>query len=132
VNMKWKRAIRIAISCLVVGYVTGGCGTGVPAWERDVDERSGPEVTADGVLFSLYAPDNERVYLVGDFNNWSTTADPMYDRERDGVWTILIPLEPGRFEYKFYIDGEKWIPDPGNPERIDDGFGGLNSVIIVE
>ena len=130
--MKGKCAIRIAVSCLVVGFLTCGCGTGVPAWERDVDERSGPEVKADGVQFSLYAPDNKRVHIVGDFNIWSTTADPMYDREGDGVWTILIPLEPGRYEYKFYIDGEKWIPDPGNSERIDDGFGGLNSVVTVE
>jgi len=97
-----------------------------------VDERSGPEVTADGVQFSLYAPDIERVHLVGDFNNWSTAADPLYAREGDGVWTILLPLEPGRYEYKFYIDSERWIPDPGNPERVDDGFGGLNSVITVE
>lgn len=122
----------MAVSCLVAGFLANGCGTGVPAWEQGVDERSGPELEADGVRFSLYAPDIERVYLVGDFNNWSTTADPMYDREGDGVWTLLIPLEPGRFEYKFYIDGEKWIPDPGNPERIDDGFGGLNSVVAVE
>lgn len=118
--------------CLVAVFLVNGCGTGVPAWERDVDERSGPQVMADGVQFSLYAPDNKRVQLAGDFNNWSTMADPMYDRKGDGVWTILIPLEPGRYEYKFYIDGEKWIPDPGNPERVDDGFGGLNSVITVE
>lgn len=117
---------------VVTAALVSGCGPGVPAWERGVDERSGPEVTDEGVLFTLYAPENNRVHLVGDFNNWSTTADPLYDRDNDGVWTIQIPLDPGRYEYKFYIDGEKWIPDPGTEDRVDDGFGGLNSVITVE
>ena len=130
--MNDTRSRMFLVSCILLCALASGCGTGVPAWERDTDQRSGPDITPEGVRFSLYAPDNDRVHLVGDFNNWSTMADPMYDREGEGVWTILIPLKPGQYEYKFYIDGEKWIPDPGNPERVDDGFGGYNSVIVVE
>jgi 1,4-alpha-glucan branching enzyme len=127
-----KYSIRFCTVILAACFLAGGCGSGVPRWERDVDERSGPEVTAEGIRFSLYMPDKSRVNLVGDFNNWSTVADPMFDREGDGVWSIVIPLTPGRYEYKFYVDNEKWIPDPGNPTRVDDGFGGWNSVIVVE
>lgn len=112
--------------------LVAGCGSGFPDWERGVDPRSGPEITPEGVRFILYAPDIDAVAVAGDFNNWSTVADPLYDRETDGLWTITIPLEPGRYEYKFYVDGEKWTPDPGNPERVDDGFGGFNSVLVVE
>ena len=50
----------------------------------------------------------------------------------DGRWTKFIPLRPGRYEYKFLVDGSKWIPDPANRETIDDGFGWLNSIVVVE
>lgn len=109
-----------------------GCGSGLPDWQRGIDPRSGLEITPEGVRFNLYAPKIDRVVVAGDFNNWSTAADPLYDRENDGVWSVIIPLEPGRYEYKFHVNGEKWIPDPGNPERVDDGFGGFNSVLVVE
>ena len=56
----------------------------------------------------------------------------MYDREGTGLWSIVLPLPPGRYEYKFVLDGEKWVPDPGNEEEVDDGFGSVNSIIIVE
>jgi 1,4-alpha-glucan branching enzyme len=129
-----KKTGLVLISVVLFGFacaLVGGCGTGRPDWESNLDERSGPEMTAEGVSFTLFAPKSSRVNLVGDFNNWSTTADPLFDREGTGVWTLTIPLAPGRYEYKFYVDGEKWIPDPGNPERTDDGFGGWNSVITV-
>ncbi|MCX5753215.1 MAG: isoamylase early set domain-containing protein [Candidatus Krumholzibacteria bacterium] len=93
---------------------------------------AGPRDVEGGVQFICYAPKAHRVVIVGDFNNWSTTADPMYDREEKGAWSITLPLQPGRYEYKFLIDGEKWVPDPGNPEKIKDGFGAQNSVVEVK
>ncbi|HSG26878.1 MAG TPA: isoamylase early set domain-containing protein, partial [Candidatus Krumholzibacterium sp.] len=86
----------------------------------------------DGVRFSLFSTRVEKVCIAGDFNNWSVTADPLYDREGTGLWSIVLPLPPGRYEYKFILDGEKWIADPGNEEEADDGFGSVNSVIVVE
>lgn len=103
----------------------------MPAWRRGSDKDIGPQVVEGGIEFTIYAPKAKRVMIAGDFNNWSTNADPMYNRSGEGVWTITIPLPQGRYEYKFYLDGEKWIPDPGNPEVVDDGFQGLNSVLIV-
>lgn len=83
------------------------------------------------MLFVCSAPKAHRVAIVGDFNNWSTSADPMYDREEDGLWSITLPLKPGRYEYKFYVDGKKWMRDPENPKKVKDGFGDYNSVIEV-
>jgi 1,4-alpha-glucan branching enzyme len=93
---------------------------------------TGPRMVEGGVQFICYAPKAHRVVIVGDFNNWSTAADPMYDREEKGAWSITLPLQPGRYEYKFLVDGEKWIPDVGNPKRIKDGFGAYNSVVDVK
>ncbi len=109
-----------------------GCGSGMPDWKQASEYDTGPRVTEAGITFSLFAPRAAKVNLAGDFNNWSTGADPMYNREGRGVWTVTIPLPPGRYEYKFLLDGERWIPDPGNTERVDDGFGGVNAVVVVQ
>ena len=42
------------------------------------------------------------------------------------------PLPAGRYQYKFVIDRVNWKPDPNNPQRVDDGYGGFNSLLIVE
>ena len=47
-----------------------------------------------------------------------------------GVWRAEIeaPL-PGRYRYKFLVDGARWVDDPGNSLKEDDHYGGLNSVL---
>jgi 1,4-alpha-glucan branching enzyme len=130
--MNAVRKLLVPAVLVTVTLSAAGCGPGIPEWRRGSDWEPGPRIEEGGVRFSLYEPKAGRVHLVGDFNNWSTTADPMYDREGDGIWTITMPLPQGRYEYKFLIDGEKWIPDPGGADRVDDGFGGLNSVLIIE
>lgn len=109
-----------------------GCASGPAGFTPSDVEGGGPQITSEGVLFTFIDRKVERIAIVGDFNNWSTTADPLFDRAGDGTWTIRIPLKPGRYEYKYLVDGKKWIPDPWNPDVVDDGFGGLNSVITVE
>jgi 1,4-alpha-glucan branching enzyme len=66
------------------------------------------------------------VYVAGDFNQWSATATPM-QKDGSGVWTAVIPLKPGKYQYKFVVDGN-WKQDPLNPDAADDTFGGRNSV----
>jgi len=49
-----------------------------------------------------------------------------------GLWeTAPRKLPPGEYAYKFLIDGWRWLDDPGNPRKIHDGNGGLNSVLVV-
>lgn len=115
---------------VLASMVVVGCGAPMPGMDPNLG--GGPEVMEGGVLFTYHDTKATRVNIVGDFNNWSMTADPMYDREGDGGWTIRLPLRPGRHEYKFLIDGTKWIPDPANPDTTDDGFGWLNSIVVVE
>ena len=40
-------------------------------------------------------------------------------------------LQPGRYQYKFVVDRVNWKEDPNNPQWMDDGYGGHNSVIDV-
>ena len=56
-----------------------------------------------GVLFATWAPNAERVSVVGDFNQWDGRRHAMRIRGGTGVWELFIPdLEPGTL-YKFEI-----------------------------
>lgn len=56
-----------------------------------------------GVLFSVWAPNAERVSVVGDFNNWDGRRHFMRVRGSSGVWELFIPdLMPGVL-YKYEI-----------------------------
>ncbi len=56
-----------------------------------------------GVLFAVWAPNAERVSVVGDFNRWDGRVHPMRSRGGSGVWELFIPgLQAGAL-YKFEL-----------------------------
>lgn len=57
-------------------------------------------------LFVIAAPGARMVAVVGDFSAWQPV--PLSDPDGDGIWTAIIPLPPGRYEYAFLVDG-KWV-----------------------
>jgi 1,4-alpha-glucan branching enzyme len=72
------------------------------------------------------------VSIAGDFNGWSQVATPL-KRNDSGLWSTEIAVQrTGRFEYKFIVDGQRWIEDPGNGLKALNNYGGLNSVLVVE
>jgi hypothetical protein len=76
----------------------------------------------------LDAPSAREVDVVGDWNDWVPKAQPM--TRRDGTWEIVLELQRGRcYEYQFLIDGDRWVPDPRGLAKVDDGFGGMNSLL---
>jgi HD-GYP domain-containing protein (c-di-GMP phosphodiesterase class II) len=80
------------------------------------------------VCFKLDFPKAKEVFLIGDFNFWNAETDPMI---KDGdKWSKIIYLAPGRYEYKFIVDGN-WILDPENKEFAEDTVRGKSSVIFV-
>jgi 1,4-alpha-glucan branching enzyme len=81
------------------------------------------------VSFALHRPDAKQVLLGGDFNGWATGAAPM-KRHGDGHWETTVPLAPGRYQYKFLVDGQ-WIEDPKAQENVQNQHGTLNSVLEV-
>ena len=46
------------------------------------------------------------------------------------IYQVTIPLEPGRYQYKFFADGKE-LMDPDNPQKIPNGMGDYNSVLSV-
>jgi len=67
----------------------------------------------------------KRVFLSGNFNDWSTLKGLM--KKTDGGWILDIRLGPGAYEYKYIINGG-WRTDPNNLLQMDDGAGNINSV----
>ena len=85
------------------------------------------------VRFSLKINDGKAhtVAIAGDFNGWNPQANILEDSDGDGIWTGTLKLEPGRYEYMFVLDGEKWFPDPNALRYVKDGFGNRNAILEI-
>lgn len=82
------------------------------------------------VQFEFPAPEAKEVCLAGDFNNWDTRAHPM-KRDKNGIWKTVLPLKLGKYEYRFFIDGN-WENDPKCSCCVPNEFGSQNCVKVVE
>jgi hypothetical protein len=86
--------------------------------------------TVQVVRFVFVDAGAKQVELVGDFNEWAKGATQLSHSGAPGVWTVSVPLSPGRHEYAFIINGSRWVADPFAPKSSDD-FGTESSVIRV-
>lgn len=81
--------------------------------------------------FSLRLKENpKKVNLFGNFNGWNRDNLPMKYDKKSKLYSVSVPLEPGNYQYKYYIDGKE-ILDPANKDSIPNGLGGYNSVIVI-
>jgi 1,4-alpha-glucan branching enzyme len=79
------------------------------------------------VEFKIFSPVARQVYLSGDFNAWSGNADAM-KKDETGTWKKTKILPPGKYEYKFIVDGV-WGLDPDCPDTVPNNYGTQNNVI---
>ncbi len=70
-----------------------------------------------------------KVCLAGSFNDWQPGITPMLAFD-NGRWLKEISLPPGRYEYRFVVNGE-WADDPNANEVAPNPHGGFNAVRIV-
>jgi len=73
------------------------------------------------------------VRIAGDFNGWVPDKGVRSLIESQGgetVWTKILLLPPGRYQYRYVVDGE-WREDPENPDAVSSQVGGRNSVLVV-
>ena len=96
---------------------------------KSVSAAQAPKQVKGGTLFTCSAPGANKVVVAGSFNNWSQDANRM-SKNSAGIWSVIVPLGSGSYQYKFVVDGN-WITDPSNPASSDDGLGGSNSVITL-
>lgn len=133
-----KMMAVLAVLALLISLAACGGKTSTGDTKKNGGDKKasggGPVVTADGVKF-MHKPSGtpQKIFLAGSFNGWKPD-DPKYaleDLDGDGVWELVIKLDPGSYQYKFVVDGT-WTQDKANPKSAPDGFGGKNSVIDVK
>jgi hypothetical protein len=142
-------AAGLALAAGVGGYAVRGGGSGaIVAGAGQTSAESlrlapadrGPRTYAVNAVatqralptqFVLAAPGASRVALVGDFNAWDTAATPLVRVPSSGIWTVTVPLAPGRHTYAFMVDGTAWTLDPRAPTAQDPDFGTPSSVVLV-
>ena len=91
---------------------------------------------ADSARFTCHAPEAKAVFMAGTFNDWNPNSTLMA-KDANGNWNVAVDLKPGRYEYKFVIDGA-WCCEPGCddtnfqcPKCVANGYGTMNRVIEV-
>ncbi len=80
--------------------------------------------------FTLTAPKAGKVSLTGSFNSWDKSGTPL-KKDKNGTWKTDLTLKPGKYEYKFIVDGQWWT-DPVNRNTVRNTFGSENSVVEVK
>jgi 1,4-alpha-glucan branching enzyme len=96
---------------------------------KTVVKASAPKASAKrDVTFAVYEPRAGEVFVSGAFNDWQPTP---LSRTGNRDWKATVSLVPGRYEYKFVVDG-KWKVDPRSQQFSPNAFGTLNSVIEVK
>ena len=131
-TLRWNMAGALAtaaVAVLVVGALVARPGT--PA-SSDPPGTASTGATDAPVLVRLVVlqPEARTVDVAGDFNGWDPARTPL-EQTATGAWTVTIPLQPGRYEYMFVVDGKQWVGDPFAVEQADDGFGSRNAVLDV-
>jgi 1,4-alpha-glucan branching enzyme len=88
-------------------------------------------MTVQLTQFVLEAPVARTVSVVGSFNDWDPQATPLVKAQEDGVWSVTVPLLPGRHRYAFMVDDSVWTLDPRALRAPDPDFGVESSVVMV-
>jgi 1,4-alpha-glucan branching enzyme len=125
--------VSAAIAERSEGYVLHGTGADGATWDHDDAYRFGPVLTdfdeyllgegahhrlwealgahrmrhegSDGAHFAVWAPNAQRVSVVGDMNGWDGRRHPMRRRGGTGVWEIFLPGVGEGAPYKYEILG---------------------------
>jgi hypothetical protein len=83
------------------------------------------------VVFTLPADvEAFSVALCGEFNGWAED-DILLSRDAYGTWCTTVALMPGRYRYRFLIDGKRWENARQADDYVPNPFGELDSVVIV-
>ena len=82
------------------------------------------------VDFRIFAPMAKKVYLAGCFNSWKANSISA-KKDAKGNWTAKINLHPGKYEYRFIVDGN-WVNDPNCKNFSSNNLGSQNCIMEVK
>jgi len=88
--------------------------------EERLNSTGSPLIEENKVVFIYISDMPVEVWVAGDWNGWSPSADHLSRLGESQVYYLIKEFpENARVEYKFVV-GEKWIPDPLNEKRAVD------------
>jgi chromosome partitioning protein len=80
-------------------------------------------------IFAARFPGARVVRVAGDFNDWQVGRGVM-TRGSNDVWSCSLPVAPGKYRYRFVVDG-RWTNDPTNQQLEQNDYGEFNNVLVV-
>lgn len=90
-----------------------------------------PRIQGSHLVFTYHDDAARKVELYGDFRGHMETVAEL-KKGSDDLWSARVASPtPGRYRYKFVVDGARWVEDPAHGLKVDDGFGGFNSILNV-
>ena len=78
-------------------------------------EKLGAHPTDEGTYFAVWAPNAQRVSVVGDWNGWNPGSDPLQARGVSGIWEGLIPNAGPASTYKYHIANGSYVVEKADP-----------------
>ena len=94
------------------------------------DHLQPPRIEEQKLIFSYHDDAAETVEVTGAFEGWNSLHP--FIRDSHGIWRAAVSLpKPGRYAYKFLINGKDWSEDPSNGMKEVDQYGGFNSILTV-
>jgi chromosome partitioning protein len=137
-NVRLREAVRRGRP--IVAFAPGANGAqdyGALAVELSLtpppDAPSASATPPREVVIQFRDDDAADVRIAGDFNGWVPDRGVRSSLRAEGgerVWTKILQLPPGRYHYRYVVDGE-WREDPGNPLRAPGPSGAPSSVLVV-
>ena len=87
-----------------------------------------------GVRFAVWAPNAERVSVVGPFNNWDGRRHPMRLRREAGIWELFIPrLTPGTaYKYEIRGPGGAMLPLKADPVALASELAPATASVVAD
>jgi hypothetical protein len=123
-SMRWKTSETAAVASV----------SGIPA-QSALELQAVSSTSADALpimkQFVFSSRTARRVSVVGDFNRWNPSASPMVHAPDGDLWSVSVPVLPGRHMYAFMVDDSMFVLDPREPTARDADLGVEASVTIV-
>ncbi len=71
----------------------------------------------EGTFFAVWAPNAEKVLVIGDFNNWGEIEHPLTPKGTSGIWEGFIPgVQKGDlYKYRIFSRGNGYQVDKADP-----------------
>jgi 1,4-alpha-glucan branching enzyme len=116
-NSLWRGRILQATIAWQIFLVVGGKPIGANAQTFSTRAGWGSTPYSTGCTFRVWAPNATTVTVAGQWDGYSTTAnplfhDPVYTQGTSWVWSVDVPGVTNTLQYKYYINGNTYKQDP--------------------